>query len=132
MATILYDDREASIDEAKGRGEALWIPLDQLDAATGWRQTPEGLCQADLCIPVPAGAGWVDAGSFNLSAFAAHRHQGAARDSVHDIWSFGPAPESRLRSGTAPDFTLPDFSGRLHSLSDYRGKKVFLMTWASW
>lgn len=27
---------------------------------------------------------------------------------------------------TAPDFTLPDQNGELHSLSDYRGKKVIL------
>ena len=32
----------------------------------------------------------------------------------------------------APDFTLPDLDGKLHSLSDYRGKKVVLMSWASW
>ena len=33
---------------------------------------------------------------------------------------------------TAPDFTLPDLEGRLHSLSEHRGKKVLLVTWASW
>ena len=32
----------------------------------------------------------------------------------------------------APDFTLPDLEGRQHSLSDYRGRKVFLASWASW
>jgi peroxiredoxin len=32
----------------------------------------------------------------------------------------------------APDFTLPDIDGQLHSLSDFLGKKVFLVTWASW
>lgn len=32
-----------------------------------------------------------------------------------------------LETGTkAPDFTLPDQNGELHSLSDYRGKKVIL------
>ena len=32
-----------------------------------------------------------------------------------------------LEIGTkAPDFTLPDQNGNLHSLSDYRGKKVIL------
>jgi len=39
---------------------------------------------------------------------------------------------NRLRSLEAPDFTLPDLDGKLHSLSDYRGKKVLLMSWASW
>ena len=32
----------------------------------------------------------------------------------------------------APDFSLPDINGQPHRLSDYRGKKVFLATWASW
>jgi peroxiredoxin len=37
-----------------------------------------------------------------------------------------------LSSLAAPDFTLPDMNGKLHSLSDFRGKKVLLLTWASW
>jgi alkyl hydroperoxide reductase subunit AhpC len=31
----------------------------------------------------------------------------------------------------APDFTLPDLDGNLHSLSDHRGEKVVLLSWAS-
>ncbi|PYS58122.1 MAG: hypothetical protein DMF74_24460, partial [Acidobacteria bacterium] len=30
------------------------------------------------------------------------------------------------------NFTLPDLNGKLHSLADFRGKKVLLVTWASW
>ena len=32
----------------------------------------------------------------------------------------------------APAFTLPDLDGKPHSLSDYRGKKVLLVAYASW
>jgi len=32
----------------------------------------------------------------------------------------------------APDFTLSDLSGTPRSLSDLRGKKVLLVTWATW
>jgi thiol-disulfide isomerase/thioredoxin len=32
----------------------------------------------------------------------------------------------------APDFTLKGLDGKAHSLSDYRGKVVFLNFWASW
>jgi hypothetical protein len=39
---------------------------------------------------------------------------------------------ARLASLEAPDFTLPDLEGRLSSLSDHRGKKVFLVAYASW
>jgi len=37
-----------------------------------------------------------------------------------------------LTSLMAPDFSLPDLQGRLHSLSEHRGKKVFLVAYASW
>ena len=37
-----------------------------------------------------------------------------------------------LASLEAPDFTLPDLDGRPHSLSEHRGKKVFLVAYASW
>jgi peroxiredoxin len=32
----------------------------------------------------------------------------------------------------APDFSLPNMEGELIRLSDFRGKKVLLLTWASW
>jgi hypothetical protein len=38
----------------------------------------------------------------------------------------------RLASLEAPDFTLNDLDGHPHSLSDYRGKKVFLVAYGSW
>jgi peroxiredoxin len=37
-----------------------------------------------------------------------------------------------ISSLMAPDFRLPDAKAELHSLSDFRGKKVLLVTWASW
>jgi peroxiredoxin len=33
---------------------------------------------------------------------------------------------------TAPDFTLTDISGKQHRLSDYRGKNVMIIFWATW
>jgi hypothetical protein len=131
VTTLLFDERESQLD-VDPSGDELRIPLDRLEAATGWHESPQGLCRGERCIPVPPGARWVESGHFNVSAFAAHRRQGLARDPEREIWSFGPAPESRLAGGEAPDFTLPDFEGRSQSLSAQRGKKVLLMTWASW
>ena len=37
-----------------------------------------------------------------------------------------------LESLVAPDFSLPDLDGKLHSLSEQRGKKVLLIAYASW
>jgi peroxiredoxin len=42
------------------------------------------------------------------------------------------ARNAALGGVEAPDFALPDLAGRTHRLSDYRGQKVFLTTWASW
>ena len=39
------------------------------------------------------------------------------------------APET---SNKAPDFELPDLDGKPVSLSDFRGKPVFLNFWATW
>ena len=40
---------------------------------------------------------------------------------------------AKLKVGDrAPDFALPDLAGELHTLSEHRGKKVLLATWASW
>jgi cytochrome c biogenesis protein CcmG/thiol:disulfide interchange protein DsbE len=32
----------------------------------------------------------------------------------------------------APDFTLTDIEGNVHTLSDYRGKNVFVVVWTTW
>jgi peroxiredoxin len=37
-----------------------------------------------------------------------------------------------LTGQPAPDFTLADLTGRRHALSDYRGRVVMLIFWATW
>jgi peroxiredoxin len=40
---------------------------------------------------------------------------------------------SGIKAGhTAPDFTLADLDGNQVSLSDFRGKAIFLNFWATW
>jgi cytochrome oxidase Cu insertion factor (SCO1/SenC/PrrC family) len=56
-------------------------------------------------------------------------------DASGEVLSLGTGAEDRnaeLAGLTAPDFTLPDIAGTPHTLSQLRGKKVFLSTWASW
>ncbi len=48
---------------------------------------------------------------------------------------YTPSPqptESQRPAVAAPDFTLVDQYGKTHTLSDYRGKTVFLNFWATW
>lgn len=40
--------------------------------------------------------------------------------------------ESQIEGTPAPDFTLPDLNGTNHTLSNYKGKVVFLNIWATW
>ncbi len=137
MATVLYQGGEASVDEARPEAGELWLTLPELSAATGWELKPEGVCKDEICVPVPAArqAALIRADLFNLTEFARMIEQSFAGDDTHGVWYFGPPGwewKSRLASKDAPDFTLPDLAGTMHSLSELRGKKVFLLFWASW
>jgi hypothetical protein len=135
MTTVLSDLGEFSVD-ADG-GEGLWLGAGEAAAATGWSLKPEGLCRGDVCVPVPNDRAQAFAadGKVNLAAFWDHMSMPAAHSREGDVWALGEASAVRandLRSLQAPDFTLPDLNGVGHSLSDHRGKKVLLATWASW
>ncbi len=129
--TILYDERTDRLESAEVEGEHLWLSPESLAAATGWKLEEEGLCKGDACVRTEQD--WIDAdGRVDLAALAGHLGQPVVREEVHSVWAFGESVGTRrdgLFSLMAPDFTLPDLEGRMHSLSDYRGKKVFLWSW---
>lgn len=131
MTTLLFEEHRSDA-AVTVRGGSPWIATGELETVTGWHLEDRGVCRGDQCIPVPSGAVWSDRDGFDLGAFAKHRGQAMAHAAAPDLWSFGPPVAQPFEGSEAPDFTLPDFEGRLHSLSDYRGKKVVLMTWASW
>jgi hypothetical protein len=135
--TIIYGNKTSLVNSAVIEGGNLWISNADLSLATGWELKPQGACLGDRCVPIPAGreSEFVRPGLFNLSTLARHLGQPSVYDEQHDLWSFSEAPEeigNRLRSLEAPDFSLPDLDGKFHSLSDYRGQKILLMSWASW
>jgi len=139
--TIIYDGVPTEVTASPEPSKDLWITMADLKRATRFVVKPQGVCRDELCFPLPAkrkteflskqGAEtW-----FNLSAFAALLKQPVAPDEKNGVWYFGKREDERgayLASLEAPNFTLPDMSGRAHSLADYRGKKVLLITWASW
>jgi hypothetical protein len=141
-STIVYDDVAVEIDSAEAEGIELWLTTGDLARATRFEVKPQGVCRDSLCFPLPesrrreflrdgSGKTW-----FNLTAFAQLVQQPVAHEQAADssTWYFGLRSDQRqqLASLQAPDFTLPDIHGKLHSLSNFRGKKVFLVTWASW
>jgi hypothetical protein len=136
---IIHERREAEISGAVAEGDNLWLGIDDLRAATGWELKPEGACLGERCVPIPAGreAEFLREGGkrFNLAALGRLLGQPVVHDDKHGVWAFGEAPDNAtraLRTLQAPDFTLPDLDGRMHSLSDYSGMKRILMAWASW
>jgi hypothetical protein len=135
MVTLLTETSE--IQTSADAGEALWLTGADALEATGWELKPEGFCKDDVCVPTPAGddGGYVRGDEVNVSAFWQLMGKPAAASQDGDVWFLGEGAATRndaLLSLQAPDFTLPDFSGRLHSLTDFRRKKVLLITWASW
>jgi hypothetical protein len=111
----------------------LCLSPDDAARATGWTLKPEGMCQAELCVPLPANA--VRDGRVDAAAFWQLLGRPVVRDAAGDTWVLGAGAEQRntaLAGLSAPDFTLPDLAGAPHTLSALRGSKVFLSTWASW
>ena len=138
--TIVYDDVATDVNASGEEPNQLWITTADLKRATRFEVKPQGVCRDELCFPLPKSKqqGFLreDAGKrfFNLTAFAELVHQPVAHDAALATWYFGLRSDQRqgLSSLQAPDFTLPDLHGHPHKLSDFRGKKVLLVTWASW
>jgi hypothetical protein len=135
---VLSAGRELETERLPERGrEALWMHAGDLERATGWSLRPEGLCSGDVCTVISAAARetLVDRDDVCVSGLWESLGRPVLHDESRSIWMLGEAAADRsrkLESLEAPDFTLPDIEGKLHSLSDFRGKKVFLATWASW
>jgi hypothetical protein len=125
------------LPDAAAHGDELWLDGREIEQATGWKWKPEGLCHGDLCVPLPRAleGEFVRDGRLNLAAMWPRSGQPVVHDAASRTWVLGTGAAHRgaaLATLEAPDFTLPDLDGRLHQLSSYRGRKVFLATWASW
>lgn len=106
-------------------------------ALTGWELKPEGACLGERCVPPPPGrsGAFEREGWFNMAALADHLGQPVVTDAETDTWCIGEAPADRalsLDSAFAPNFALPDYRGTEYTLGQFRGRKVFLVSWASW
>jgi len=140
-ATVLYNEKVVDVAQTLPDASDLWVKPEDLTRINDFVLKPEGACLDDLCIPVlqdrdsdmyvtRRGQGW-----FNVTGLADKLQQAHATDYDDGIWSFGVMPLERrsfLRGGEAPDFALPDRDGNIVRLSDFRGKKGSLLTWASW
>jgi hypothetical protein len=130
-STVLYQDRPVTLDQSRPDGNELWVRAADLPRINEFEVKPQGACRADVCIPLSKNlrqGEW-----FHLTGFARKIGETFVADS--GVWSFGEIPVVRagfLNSRIAPDFAVPDRKGHVVHLSDFRGKKVLVVTWASW
>ena len=135
--TTLLTERGPAEFEARTDLDGLWLGVGDAEPATGWELKPEGLCRGPVCVPVPPGREdeFVAPGEVNVAAFWRHMGKPVLHDDARAVWLLGEDAAARaeaMRSLEAPDFALPDLEGAMHRLSDYRGKRVLIVTWASW
>ena len=129
MAKILMPTSEHDIATRDG----LWMSAADAEKVTGWTLKPEGMCRAELCVPMPPSA--VKGNEVDVEAFWTKLGGPVVASDARDVWALGAPADERnaaLEGQQAPDFTLPGIDGTPRTLSQLRGKKVFLATWASW
>ncbi len=132
--TIIDDGSAASVPVTLEKDQIRLEPAD-LKRALRWELQSEGFCRDGTCVPVPEGTSVVTDAGVDLVEFAHLIDRPLAVDAQERAAYLGTSAVDRgeaLTALTAPDFTLPDVEGKLHSLSDYRGKKILLVAYASW
>ena len=128
MTTVLCEEWETRVD-----AQGTWLGGDEVARATGWTVKPEGLCRDATCIPLAPELR--RDGRVDIAAVWRQQGHPVLSDAGGDVLLLGTGAAQRqqvLAGLMAPDFTLPDVDGGLHTLSTLRGKKVLLATWASW
>jgi len=131
----LIDDGRICETGATVSGDRVYLTPAALQAALGWELKPQGFCKDDRCVLVHDRAAVCNDPGVDLAGFAAVLSRPLAIDLEERVACLGTSAADRstqLASLDAPDFTLPDLNGTMQALSDYRGKKVLLVAYASW
>lgn len=132
--TVIDDGRISQVAAAAEHASVRLSPA-ALHTALGWDVKPQGLCKGDRCVPTSDHPDLATADGIDLGRFAQLLSRPIATDIEERVAYIGVAAADRaaqLTSLEAPDFTLPDLDGTLHSLSDYVGRKLLLVAYASW
>ena len=140
-ATVLYQNRVVELERTLPDPNDLWVLPQDLPRVNDFELKPEGACLAELCVPVRQ-----DRDSEHVRHARApglvQRHRarpapaagvrGRSRVSRLELRQHSRHAQRFLQSAMAPDFALPNREGKLVRLSDFEGKKVLIVTWASW
>jgi hypothetical protein len=136
MPTLTIIDAERAVPvPARVAGERVLLDPAALKDALGWEVHDGLLCNDAMCIPLADEGALVRDGGIDLTAFARALDRPLAVDTEEGAAFLGTSARERsqaLAAQQAPDFSLPDLDGRLHTLREHRGKKILLVAWASW
>ena len=138
MVTILSEFHSYAAVGAEAPGETLWVQRARPAPPAG-KRSRKGSARARPASPIPAGREqeFIRDGHINVAALCGATSVSLVlhSDPRRRVGSLARGAGERgaaLASLDAPDFALPDLADRVHRLSDYRGRKVLLVTWASW
>lgn len=110
----------------------LLVSPEDLKERTGWEIKPQGACKGEICVPLPVKVTTED-GRVEVEKLAERLRMPLVHEPAAGLWSLGPESGGKaLTTAVAPDFELPDRYGQPFRLSSLRGRKVLLITWASW
>lgn len=137
---ILANDKTTKVTALQSNSDELWVRAGELEAATGFELKKSGACYdpLNICIPLLEDGFVQEAGNdqwLNVSKMATRLEQACVTNEDKTVWSLGLIPEVRkamLASSMAPDFEIADIHGDIVRLSDLKGKKVLIVTWATW
>jgi hypothetical protein len=111
--------------------QSLEIPKSDFEAQTGWSLKPEGACKGDRCVPLQG----IDpaAHTVDIRLLSETLVMPIVHDEAHGLYAVGPGSGGPLlASAECPEITLPDLDGNEFSISSLRGRKVVIVSWASW
>ena len=131
---INREGKTTAVEVASNFGEFA-ISLDDFARATGWQLKPQGLCIAEICVPVRDAKTLTNQTQIDLVEFARVTNQNIVVDQERKVAALGEHADTRSETMTsldAPDFRLPDIHGRQVSFSDFNRRKRLLLAWSSW
>lgn len=139
MTTIIANNQVVEV-KTLSLNNVLWINESDLKQSVGFDLKPSGACypKLDICIPLfEEGYKYQDENGvwLNMSKLTETLEMSCVSNTGRTVWSIGIIPQERqqlLETGIAPDFEIEDIYGNLIRLSDFRGKKVLIVTWATW
>ena len=110
---------------------SLEIPRTEFESQTGWSLKPEGACKGDRCVPLPS----IDlsARTVDIRLISDRLGMPIVHDEAYGLFALGPESGGPLlASAECPDIVLPDLDGKDFAISSLRGRKVVIVSWASW